>query len=505
MQENNNAIRKIVIVGGGSSGWMSAAALANALQGSCAITLIESDEIGTIGVGEATIPGIKLFNQQLGIDESEFLKYTQGTFKLGIEFINWGKQGHSYFHPFGVFAADFDQVPLYQYWLRERSQGDTTSLYDYSLAWCAAKNGKMVPPSRDPRLVQSTVDYAYHFDAGMYAKYLRDYSEARGVKRIEGKVVDVSLNKSNGFIESLQLANGLKLEADLFIDCSGFRGLLIEGALKTGYQNWSHWLPCNSAIAVPCEKSSDLTPYTKSIAQGAGWQWRIPLQHRTGNGHVYCNEYMSDARAQDVLVNNLDGKILADPRQLRFTTGHRKKFWNKNCIAIGLAAGFMEPLESTSLHLVQTAITRLIALFPDRDFQPLAAQEYNRITLGEYEGIRDFLILHYKASERDDSDFWRYCSAMPIPSTLQYKIDHFKSCGRLVSTQTELFVNPSWLAVFVGQLVIPERYPPLVDQRTQIDATSRLTNLRKIIDQTVCSLPTHQEYLNYLGATQISS
>lgn len=504
MSENNNAIQHIVIVGGGSSGWMSAAALAQALRGQCRITLIESDEIGTVGVGEATIPSIKIFNQYLGIDESEFLKFTQGTFKLGIEFINWGKQDHQYFHPFGTFGADFDQVPLYQYWLRSRSEGDTSSLFDYSMAWCAAKNGKMVLTCRDPKLIQSTAEYAYHIDAGLYAKFLRRYAEARGVIRTEGIVVNAKLQNNTGFIESLQLADGSVIAADFFIDCSGFRGLLIEETLHTGYEDWSHWLPCNSAIAVPTEKHSELLPYTKSIAHSAGWQWRIPLQHRTGNGHVYCNNFMNDASAQDILVNNLTAKILAEPRQLRFTTGHRKKFWNKNCVAIGLAAGFMEPLESTSLHLVQTAIMRVIALFPNRDFDPLIAQEYNRVTQLEYQGIRDFIILHYKATQRDDSEFWRYCAAMPIPENLQYKIDHFKRAGRLVSTQTELFVNASWLAVFVGQGIIPESYAPLVDQRTHVDAKRMLASLCNSIQQALVNMPSHTQVIEqYCRAEKI--
>ncbi len=494
--QNKNSIQKIVIVGGGSSGWMSAAALVNALGGQCDFTLIESEEIGTVGVGEATIPPIKKFNQQLGISERDFLKFTHGTLKLGIKFENWGKQGHHYFHPFGSFGADFDSVPLYQYWLREQSLGDSHTIFEYSLAWRAARAGKIVLPTQDPRLVQSTADYAYHFDAGLYANFLRTYAETRGVKRVEGKVVNVVVDQDSGFIESVHLDNNAKFCADLFIDCSGFRGLLIEEALHTGYENWSHWLPCDSAIALPSEKSANLRPYTKSTAHAAGWQWLIPLQQRTGNGHVYCSSFITDSDAQDILINHLETKALAAPRQLRFTTGHRKKFWNKNCVAIGLAAGFMEPLESTSLHLVQTAITRLIALFPASQFSPLDEQEYNRITQTEYAGIRDFLILHYKASARDDSEFWRYCAAMPIPETLQYKIDHFKSCGRLVSLQPELFVNSNWLAVLIGQFIIPQSYPPLVDYRAHIDAKKILANLRNTMDEVVSAMPTHQSFID---------
>jgi tryptophan halogenase len=495
MKNSPCAIQHILIVGGGSSGWMTAAALANTFGTQLKITLIESNEIGTVGVGEATIPPIKLFNQQLGINESEFLKHTHGTIKLGIQFIDWAKQEHQYFHPFGSFGADFDQVPLYQYWLRERSRGDTSELLDYSLAWCAARAGKVVLPNSDKRLVQSTSDYAYHFDAALYANYLRRYSEARGVIRCEGKVVDVKLRPDTGFIESVQLENGNIIAADLFIDCSGFRGLLIEEALHTGYQNWSAMLPCNSAIAAPCTKAGEFTPYTKATARTAGWQWRIPLQHRTGNGHVYCNDFISDAAAQDILVNSLDGDMLAEPRQLRFTTGHRNKFWNKNCVAIGLAAGFMEPLESTSLHLVQTAIRRLIILFPNLDFNPHTEQEFNRLTLAEYIGIRDFLILHYKATARTDSEFWRYCANMPIPDSLSYKMEQFSQTGQIVSTQTELFVNPNWLAVMIGQGIIPKHYPALVDYRNHIDASNILKSLRNTINEVVEHMPTHEQFI----------
>lgn len=494
--KNNSNIRTILIVGGGSSGWMAAAALSNALRGDIKITLIESEDIGTVGVGEATIPPIKLFNQQLGINEAEFLKNTQGTYKLGIDFINWGKEKHRYFHPFGQYATDFDRVPLHQYWLREKLQGDQIPLCEYSMAWHAARAGKFDIPERDPRLIQSTFDYAYHFDAGLYAKYLRSYSEARGVIRVEGKINSVTLHSDTGFIESVQMENGQIYAADFFIDCSGFRGLLIEGALKTGYEDWSHWLPCDSAVAVPCEKAGEFTPYTKSTAHAAGWQWRIPLQHRTGNGHVFSSPYISDDEATSVLLNGLDGASLADPKILRFTTGRRKKTWNKNCVAIGLAAGFMEPLESTSLHLIQTGVTRLLALFPERNFNSLVEQEYNRITKQEYETIRDFLILHYKATDRSDSPLWRYCAAMDVPETLQYKLDHFKAFGRLVSPQLELFGNVSWLAVMIGQGVIPDAYEPIVDQRNHVDAKKIFTGLRKTMAEVASNMPAHQQFID---------
>ena len=475
---------------------MAAAALANTLQGRCTITLVESDDIGTVGVGEATIPPIKLFNKRLGIDENDFVRNTQASFKLGIEFVNWGRDGHRYFHPFGPFGADFDIVPLHHYWLRARAEGDAPSLDEFSMAWAAASRGRFAPPTRDPRKVQSTYDYAYHFDAGLYARYLRDYAEKRGVVRIEGRVDTVSLQPGNGHIDSVTLRDGRSVAADFFLDCSGFRGLLIEGSLQTGYEDWTHWLPCDRAVAVPCAHGGEFTPYTRSTARAAGWQWRIPLQHRIGNGYVYCSRHLSDDDATATLLDNLDGEPRGEPRLLRFTTGRRKKFWNGNCVAIGLAAGFMEPLESTSLHLIQTGITRLLALFPDRNIDPLAAAEYNRLTELEYETIRDFLVLHYCATERGDESLWRECAAMSVPESLQYKIDHFRAYGRLVSTGIELFQNPSWLAVFIGQFVDPEHYDPLVDQRSRVDARRHLESLHRVMGEAAASLPLHHQYID---------
>lgn len=486
----------MAIIGGGSAGWMAGAALANTLQGKCRAVLVESEEIGIVGVGEATIPPLKLFNAQLGIDENDFMKATQGSFKLGIEFVDWARKGHRYMHPFGQFGADFDSIPVHQYWLRARSHGDDSELGDYSLACVAARRGRFSRPTRDPRLVQSTFDYAYHLDAALYARYLRKYAEQRGVERIEGRVEKVELDSESGLIEAVQLADGGRVEADFFIDCTGFRGLLIEQALKTGYEDWTHWLPCDRAVAVPSAPGGDFTPYTRSTAQAAGWQWRIPLQHRVGNGHVYCSRFIDDDNAADTLLSSLDGDPLAEPRFLRFTTGRRKKFWNRNCVAIGLSAGFMEPLESTSIHLIQSAISRLLALFPDRSFDPLLEQEYNRITINEYERVRDFLVLHYHATEREDSELWRYCASMPIPDELQYKIDHFRRYGRLVTEGLELFQNPSWLAVHIGQFNWPERYDPLVDERAGIDAEKRLAGLRRVIGEAADAMPGHREFID---------
>ena len=495
-KEHDRRLQRVVIVGGGTAGWMTAASLAHTLGKHCQVTLVESEQIGTIGVGEATIPPIKLFNHRLGIDENAFLKATQGTFKLGIEFVDWTREQHRYFHPFGRFGADFDVVALHQYWLRERNKGRNDSLGDYSMAWAAARRGRFAPPMRDPRQVQSTHDYAYHFDAVLYAGYLRQYSEQRGVERIEGRVQDVSLNSENGFIRALHLSDGLAIKGDLFIDCTGFFGLLIEQHLQAGYETWTHYLPCDRAVAVPCAHGSEgLSPYTRSTARAAGWQWRIPLQHRVGNGHVYCSRYMSEDEATAILLDNLEGEALAEPRPLRFVTGRRRKFWHRNCVAIGLSAGFMEPLESTSIHLIQTAIQRLLALWPDRDFNPIAEQEFNRLTATEYERIRDFLILHYHANQRQQGQLWSHCARMEIPATLAWKLSHFRAFGRLVADPMELFQNPNWLAVLVGQEVTPQRHDPLLDHRLQVDAERHLDGLKRVIAQAAEAMPMHADYI----------
>lgn len=502
MNSTDRKIRHIVIVGGGTAGWMTAAALSNALQQGCQISLIESAEIGSVGVGEATIPPIKVFNQSLGIDENDFVKFTQGSFKLGIEFVNWGRLNHRYFHPFGSYGRQFDIVNLHHYWQAAHRKGQAASLDDYCMAWAAAKTGRFAPPIADQRNVLSTYEYAYHFDAGLYAQFLRQYSEQRNVKRIEGKVVEVKQVHENGFIQSVTLENGECYAADLFIDCSGFRGLLIEETLKTGYEDWSHWLPCDSALAVP-SATTELTPYTRSTAHTAGWQWRIPLQHRTGNGHVYSSHYMQDSEAVDLLIQHLDSPALAEPRQLRFKTGRRKLFWNKNVVAIGLSSGFLEPLESTSIHLIQAGIAKLLALFPNRDFDPLVTEEYNRIAIHEIENIRDFLILHYRLTERDDSEMWRYCANMAIPDSLNYKIEHFKRFGRLIRDEKDLFGNASWLAVHIGQFNFPQHNDPLMQYR-QKDSVGWLNKLSSAMSAAAERLPTHQEYVErYCKALKI--
>jgi tryptophan halogenase len=492
----NDPIRRIAIVGGGTAGWMAAAILARRLKPDLVrIEVIESSDIGTVGVGEATIPPIRQFNQALGLDENDFLRATQGTFKLGIEFRDWSRLGRTYFHPFGVHGLNAEQVSLHQEWLRLQAAGDETSFEDYSLNTVVAKAGRFARPSERDASPWPIFSYAFHFDAGLYAEHLRRYAQARGVSRFERRVVQVDLHPESGFIRALQLDDGERVEADLFIDCSGFRGLLIEQALKTGYEDWTHWLPCDRAVAVPCESAGALTPYTRSTARAAGWQWRIPLQHRIGNGYVYCSRYISDDEAAATLMANLDGAARAEPRFLRFTTGRRKVFWNKNCIALGLASGFMEPLESTSIHLIQKGLTHLLNLFPDRGCSPALASEYNRIAIEEYERIRDFIILHYKATTRDDTPLWRYCGGMPVPDALEYKIRHFRNSGRVVRYGNELFAMTNWLAVLLGQEMRPAYRDPLVDQRPVEGVRENLRQIRAIVAAAAASAPRHEDYI----------
>lgn len=491
-----NQIRKVVIAGGGTAGWMTAAALGKVLSVECQVTLVESEDIGTVGVGEATIPIINVFNEALELDENEFMRETAATFKLGIEFRNWGRVGDSYIHGFGPLGPDIGITKFHHYWLKMRAAGRASGLEDYSVNIAASRANKFIRARRDMApSPMAEIAHAYHFDAGLYAAFLRRYAEARGVTRVEGKIRSVSTRADNGFVESITLESGQCIEGDLFIDCTGFRGLLIEQTLKTGYEDWSHWLPCDRAWAVPCASVDPLLPYTRSTAHSAGWQWRIPLQHRIGNGHVFCSSFIKEDEAARVLMERLDGQPLAEPRMLKFLTGKRKKLWNKNVVAVGLASGFMEPLESTSIHLIQSTVSRLTTLFPDRGFNEVDIEEFNRQSDFEFERIRDFLILHYHATERTDSEFWNYCRTMSIPDTLHHKMELFRANGRVFRENAELFSEISWVEVFLGQNVMPRGYHPLVDALPEEKIASFLDNVRSTIRRCVRVMPSHAEYV----------
>ena len=485
-----------VIVGGGTAGWMTAACLAQSLRGAHRLTLIESEEIGTIGVGEATIPPIQFYNKVLGVAEPDFIRATQSTFKLGIEFKNWGRAGHRYFHQFGEFGANVSGVSFHQLWLRLAHHGHPYPLSDYSPAATAAYQGRFLPPFSGMSKDIPQLSYAYHFDASLYANFLRDYSQKRGVVRIEGRITEVDRDGESGLINAVRLEGGSRIAGDFFIDCSGFRGLLIEQSLQTGYEDWSHWLPCNRALAVPCERTTDsFVPYTRSTADRAGWLWRIPLQHRTGNGHVYCSDFLSDDEAADVLMRGLDGKALSSPRPLRFQTGRRKKFWNGNCVAIGLAAGFLEPLESTSLYLVQSAIFRLLSLLPHSSRpDPSAEIEFNRLSTLEWEQLRDFILLHYVVNDRDEP-FWRECRRVAVPDTLAHRIELFRARGKVARHDGQLFPDSSWIAVMLGQGLMPERWDPLADVMSLADLEKQAQGLRQRLHQSIARMPSHVDFI----------
>jgi tryptophan halogenase len=487
-------IRDVIIVGGGTAGWMAAAALASTMGEQLRIRLVESETIGTVGVGEATIPAIRLFNGLVGIDENDFIRSTQGTFKLGIEFQNWGRIGERYMHAFGQIGQSLDLIEFWQYWLRARHEGVAEPLGHYSFNETAAREGRFARVPRIPNTELDGLSWAFHFDAGLYARYLRSLAETAGVVRTEGTIVDVTLGGENGFVQSVTLDSGEVIAGELFIDCSGFRGLLIEEALKTGYDDWTHWLPCDRAIALPSENSGPPRPYTQSIAHQAGWQWRIPLQHRTGNGHVFCSDFMSEDEAAAILLANVEGKPMADPRTLPFRTGMRRKGWNRNVVALGLSSGFMEPLESTSIHLIQNGIAKLISHFPDRGFAQANVDAYNRRVSYDYERIRDFIVLHYHANQRDEP-FWARCREAPIPDTLRDKIELFRATGRVFREQEELFVEAGWFQVLTGQNVVPETWHPLADVLTRDELAGFLGDIRTIVSTNAARLPSHLDFI----------
>lgn len=492
---------RVCILGGGTAGWMTASALSKKLKKVVkSITLVESDAISTIGVGEATLPHIRFFNEGLGIDEKDFMRDTEATFKLGIEFCDWGQIGDKYIHPFGDFGEPINGVALYQHLLKLNKYGDFGVLDDYAYGIMAAKNDKFQMPHQGKTPLQQAFGYAYQFDSGLYAKFLKRFSESNGVRRIEGKVVDTAICPKSGDVTSITLDDGQQISADLFIDCSGFRGVLIEQALKSGYQDWSSWLPCNRAVAVQCERNGALSPYTRSTARTAGWQWRIPLQHRTGNGYVYWNEFISDDEATSQLLNNLDGPTIAEPKQLFFKTGRRNHFWKNNVVAIGLSAGFLEPLESTSIHLIQEGITTLLELFPHETSDQLNISEYNSRMSLQYERVRDFLLLHYVATKRDDSEMWRYFTNMTLPDSLQEKIDFWLHRGYVQRYEFGAFLPPSWVAVMMGQNLFPNNYDPRVDTSNFEQVKQQSQAMRADIAGAVNSAKTHADFLNIMGA-----
>ena len=493
---SEHSIRKIVIVGGGTAGWMAAAAFSALLEkGAFEIVLVESDEIGIVGVGEATIPPLVAFNNLLGINEDAFLAASKGTFKLGIEFVDWGAPGERYFHPFGPHGQDLRAVHFHQLYLREAKKRPLPDIREWSMSGVAAELGRFARPGPDARLPLSQLGYAFHFDAGLYARFLRAYAERGGVRRIEGRIVDVAVDGESGHVRSVTLADGTAVEGELFLDCSGFRGLLIEQTLGTGYEDWSRWLPCDRAVAVPCRLPGPPDPFTRSTARAAGWQWRIPLQHRMGNGIVYSSAHLERGEAEALLLANLEGEALAEPRHLSFTAGRRKLAWNGNVVSLGLSSGFVEPLESTSIQLIQSGIAKLLALFPDRRFDPRERAEYNRQMQDLFEDVRDFVILHYKATRRDDSAFWNYCRTMDVPDGLAAKLDLWRSKGRVFREGRELFATASWVAVLLGQGIVPEEHEPwanVIDPEVAADALEKMRlSYRRMAE----NMPAHADFI----------
>jgi len=502
-------IRRIVIVGGGTAGWMVAAALSRSIGSpDVSIRLIESDEIGSVGVGEATLPAIRNFNALLGIDERELLRACHGTFKLGIEFCDWGELGIRYMHPFAHYGGGFNSKLFPHLWVKYaqfmQARGTRPSIDDYNLGSVAAAAGRFSVGAASPQLGAAGLDYAYHFDAMLYAGFLRQYAQTRRVERIEGEVVSVAQDPDSGFIQSVTLKSGLAVAGDFFIDCSGFRGLLIEQTLHAGYEDWSHWLPCDRAIAVASEGRGPPAPYTRSTAQDAGWIWRIPLQSRIGNGHVYSSAFVTDDQAEAVLIRQLDGAPIATAKRLRFVTGRRKRVWDRNCLAIGLAAGFLEPLESTGIHLIQTAILRLLSLFPDKSFDRAEINEFNRQTQDEYENARDFLIAHYVLNRRGGSPFWRHCAQMTPPDRVSEHIALFADKGRLAIRQEHTFANHSWMAILLGQGLSPRGFDPLLESADEGEVEAQMRSIREGLMAMVSTLPAHQSFIEQYCQSALS-
>lgn len=489
-------IKRVVIAGGGTAGWICAAALSSQLGDMLDITLVESEEIGTVGVGEASIPPMRAFHRLIGVDEQEFMRATNATFKLGIGFDNWAKLGDHYIHSFGKTGKETWMAEFHHFWLRAREQGFGEEFGDYCVEYQAAVQNRFGTSEKN------NLNYAYHLDASRYAQFLRNKCEQNGVKRIEGKIADVILNSRNGFIDQLKMHSGEAVAGDLFLDCTGFRGLLIEQALHTGFEDWTHWLPTDSAIAVQTESVEPPIPYTRSIAREFGWQWRIPLQNRVGNGLVYCSRYLSDEQAQASLLTHVSGKPLTDPKIIKYRTGRRRKTWNKNCIAVGLASGFIEPLESTSIHLIMMAVTRLIQMYPYDGITDSLVAHYNSIAQDELERIRDFVVLHYCATERDDTAFWRHCGSMDIPATLKERIRLFKEQGRAYQSPQELFQLDSWVQVMLGQRIYPQAYHPVVramgDDRLRQTLEGFNAQVRSVVDK----LPSHEAFIKSYCAAE---
>jgi len=499
-------ISTIVIVGGGTAGWMTAVSLARMSAGlPYSIVLVESEEIGTVGVGEATIPPISAFNAALHIDEQEFMRATQATFKLGIEFADWYRRGQSYMHPFGLFGVEMHGISFHHFWLRHRAQGGKMQAGVFNVNMVASYSGRYGRIRADDNGPLPPTPYAFHFDAGLYAGYLRRLAEAAGVKRVEGRIVHVRQGGEDGFIESVKLDDGRVVPGDLFIDCSGFRGLLIEQTLHAGYEDWSRWLPCDRAMAVPCERVAATTPYTRASAREAGWQWRIPLQHRTGNGYVYCSQFLGDDEAAKQLLGRLDGAALAEPRPLRFLAGRRREIWKKNVVAIGLSSGFLEPLESTSIHLVQSAIARLLFLFPREGFDQAVIDKFNLLGNAELEQIRDILVLHYTATERDDSPFWRHCRAIERPESLLRRCEMYQRTGAIYSDAGDMFKVPSWFSIFEGQGLPAAGWHPFADIPPDAELARRFALVSGEVLKRVQTFPLHDDYIRaHCAAAQMN-